>query len=112
MIAPIIPMHQHEYSESMVSGLVSGYPSPQTPSGRSMIEINGYKFYEEPGSCGSCPCMNTGATHLNPGVKRGHCILWNEWHLRYRNIPARCHKLFKKAMTYPDGSKLSIVAKE
>lgn len=31
-----------------------------------MIEINGYKFYEEPGSCGSCPCLNTGATHLNP----------------------------------------------
>jgi len=77
-----------------------------------MIEINGYKFYDEPGSCGSCPCLNTGATHLNPGVKRGHCILWNEWHLRYRNIPARCHKLFKKAMTYPDGTKLIIVANQ
>ena len=56
--------------------------------------------------------MNTGATHIHPGVKRGHCILWNEWHLRYRNIPARCHKLFKKAMTYPDGSKLVIVANQ
>lgn len=77
-----------------------------------MVEINGYKFYDEPRSCGSCPCMNTGATHLNPGVKRGHCILWNEWHLRYRNIPARCHKLIKKALTYPDGSKLIIVANQ
>lgn len=25
-----------------------------------MVEINGYKFYDEPGSCGSCPCMYTG----------------------------------------------------
>lgn len=74
-----------------------------------MVKIEGKEFYDEPWSCGSCPFMNTGATRLSPSVKRGHCTLWNEWHLSYRNIPQRCHKLFKKAMTYPDGTKLAIV---
>lgn len=31
-----------------------------------MIEINGFKFYDEPGSCGSCPCMNTGQPTSTP----------------------------------------------
>lgn len=74
-----------------------------------MIEINGVRFYDEPGSCGSYPCLKTGATHFSPGGKRGLCIMWNEMHLRTRNIPARCHKLSKKALTYPEGSKLTIV---
>lgn len=73
-----------------------------------MIEINGYRFYDEPRRFGSCPCLNTGATHNSPGAKRGHCVLWNEWHLRTRNIPAICHKLFKIALTYPNGSKLAL----
>lgn len=74
-----------------------------------MLEINGQAFYDEPRSCGSCPFLCTGATNMYPGAKRGHCILFNEWHLRYRNIPRRCHKLFKKALTFPEGTELAIV---
>ena len=74
-----------------------------------MIEINGYKFYDEPGSCGSCQAFNNGATHMSPGSKFGHCLIWDEWHHSWCNVPRRCHKLFMKALTFPDGSKLSIV---
>lgn len=77
-----------------------------------MVKINGEAFYDEPRSCGSCPFMFRYSSSLSLPDKRGHCLLFNEWHLRYRNIPRRCHKLFKKALTFPEGSELSIVRKD
>lgn len=77
-----------------------------------MIEINGFKFYDEPGSCGSCPVFSNGATHMSPGAKIGHCLIFDEWHHSWCNVPPRCRKLFKKAMTYPEGTKLAIVKNE
>jgi hypothetical protein len=32
-----------------------------------MVTIQGFKFYDEPGSCGCCPAFHNGATHLNIG---------------------------------------------
>ena len=60
-----------------------------------MITINDHNFYEEPGSCGTCPFL------FIPG----------------KNAPSflpsgGCRKIFRKAFTYPDGYKLVIVAKE
>jgi hypothetical protein len=74
-----------------------------------MVYINGYKFYEEPGSCGTCPIFNNGSTQASPGSERGYCILWNEMHKRWAQTPRRCAKLFKKALTFPDGESLSVV---
>ena len=74
-----------------------------------MVKINGEAFHDEPRSCGSCPFMPSFHSRLEIPDKRGHCLLFDEWHLRYRNIPARCHKLFKKALTFPEGTDLSIV---
>jgi hypothetical protein len=74
-----------------------------------MVYINGYKFYEAPGSCGTCPFFNNGSTQMDPGSMRGHCVMWNEMHGRTTNPPRRCAKLFKKALTFPDGASLSIV---
>jgi hypothetical protein len=76
-----------------------------------MVYINGWKFYEEPGSCGTCPFFSNGATQMAAGSMRGHCILWNEMHGRTTNPPRRCAKLFKKAFTFQDGERLQIVGK-
>ncbi len=82
-----------------------------------MIIINGHKFYEEPGSCGTCPFLLTGNTNTpiigNSQTSRGICIQWNETHHTWASIPRRCAKLFKKAFEagYPDGTVLAIVSK-
>ena len=74
-----------------------------------MIYINGQKFYDKPGSCGTCPFFNNGSTHMSPGSIKGHCLQWNEMHKSYINPPARCKKLFNKAFKYPEGTELIIV---
>ena len=76
-----------------------------------MIKIGGVPFYDEPGSCGSCPFFSNGSTQLCSGYDRGHCRLFNEMHKTSRNIPRRCAKLFKKAFQQPDGSDLVIILK-
>lgn len=81
-----------------------------------MLIINGYIFYEEPGTCGTCPFLVTGNTNAPvPTVSsnRGVCLQWNETHHTWAAIPRRCSKLFKKAFAagYPDGTKMVIVAK-
>ena len=81
-----------------------------------MLIINGYKFYEEPGSCGTCPFLLTGNTSapVSPSSDRGICLQWDETHHTWANIPRRCAKLFKQAFSagYADGTVLTIVAKE
>ena len=82
-----------------------------------MIIVNGYKFYEEPGSCGTCPFLITGNTNTPIPVSqtvRGHCIQWDEWHHTWAAPPRRCAKLFKQAFAagYPDGKELVIVSKQ
>ena len=82
-----------------------------------MLIINGFKFYEEPGSCGTCPFLSTGNTNAavpTPQSDRGHCLQWDETHHTWANVPRRCAKLFKKAFSagYPDGKELVIVKKE
>lgn len=65
-----------------------------------MVIINGQTFYEEPGSCGTCPFLMTGNTSApmpTSPSQRGHCIQWNESHHTWANPPRRCAKLFKKA---------------
>lgn len=74
-----------------------------------MILINGTKFWDKPGSCGTCPFFISGSSRLSPS-DRGVCTLWNENHRTYINPPRRCQKLFNKASRYPDGTKLVIVA--
>ncbi len=73
-----------------------------------MIVINGEKFYDKPGSCGSCPFFYSGSTRLS-NFSNGVCRLWNEKHKSYINPPKRCQKLFNKAFRFPDGTKLVIV---
>jgi hypothetical protein len=75
-----------------------------------MVTIQGFKFYDEPGSCGCCPAFHNGATHLNNGDEVGHCLIFGEWHKRWCTTPRRCAKLFKEAFTYPDGEELVVVA--
>lgn len=81
-----------------------------------MIIINGHKFYEEPGSCGTCPFLLTGNTDSPmpvPHADKGLCIQWDETHHTWANTPRRCSKLFKKAFSagYPEGTELVIVGK-
>ena len=74
-----------------------------------MITINGEKFYDKPGSCGSCPFFNSGSTHLFPSSS-GVCMLFGENHKSYINPPRRCQKIFNKAFRFPEGTELVIVA--
>ena len=78
-----------------------------------MLIINGIKFYEEPGTCGTCPFLFTGKTNtpMLTSKDRGVCIQWNEKHHTWATVPKRCRKLFKKAFNgkYPDGMELVIV---
>lgn len=76
-----------------------------------MVKINGKEFHDEPGSCGDCPFMNAPRSRLGQCDKNGHCLLFDEMHSRWRNIPWRCHKLFKKALTFPDGFELVLIQK-
>lgn len=82
-----------------------------------MLIINGHKFYEEPGSCGTCPFLLTGNTDApipTSASQRGLCVLMNEEHHTWAHTPRRCAKLFKKAFAagYPDGMELVIVTKQ
>lgn len=49
-----------------------------------MILINGTKFWDKPGSCGTCPFFISGSSRLSPS-DRGVCTLWNENHRTYTN---------------------------
>lgn len=83
-----------------------------------MITINDTPFYEEPGSCGTCPFLfipgKNAPSFMPSGGSSGthHCTLWDEWHHSWAACPRRCKKLFRQAFAYPDGYKLVIVAKE
>lgn len=82
-----------------------------------MLIINGKKFYEEPGSCGTCPFLFTGNTDApvpTSGTDKGVCLQWDETHHTWANVPRRCAKLFKQAFSagYPDGMELVIVGKQ
>lgn len=50
-----------------------------------MVIINDRKFYDKPGSCGSCPFFFSGSTYLCPNKGRGICTLFNEMHQPYIN---------------------------
>ena len=84
-----------------------------------MITINGRCFYEEPTSCGTCPFLyvpGRDAPSFLPS--RGsanqlcHCTMWDEMHRVCTSPPRRCAKLFRKALAFPDGAKLVIVAEK
>lgn len=48
-----------------------------------MLIINGYIFYEEPGTCGTCPFLMTGNTNApvpTGSSNSGVCLQWNETH--------------------------------
>ncbi len=73
------------------------------------VYINEEKFTEEPFTCGSCPFFfNWRSAMTRLASAKGHCRLFDEMHNSYINPPRRCHKLFKKAFTYPDGTHLVI----
>ena len=77
------------------------------------VYINDEYFNEEPTSCGSCPFFFNGRTAMTPSASpKGHCKAFNEMHNSYRNIPRRCHKLFKKALTQFPGQHVAIVWRE
>lgn len=75
-----------------------------------MITINGKTFYDKPGSCGSCPFFFSGSTYHQPNPGKGHCQMFDELHHSYIAPPRRCQKLFNKAFSMPNGSKLVIVS--
>ncbi len=77
-----------------------------------MVKINGVTFYEEPTSCGTCPFFSDGSTShpMSQGTEKGHCRQFDENHKRWRSVPRRCEKLFKKA--FQIGGDLVIVFRE
>lgn len=75
-----------------------------------MITIDGEIFYNKPGSCGTCPFFDNGATSFHSGSQRGYCRMFDEMHKSYINPPKRCQKIFNKAFRMPEGSNLVIVA--
>lgn len=81
-----------------------------------MVIINGFKFYEEPGSCGTCPFLvtgNTGTPGIPSNYDRGHCQQWDEIHHTWANIPRRCAKLFKQAFAlYNDSGQILVITKK
>lgn len=81
-----------------------------------MVTINGHNFYEEPGSCGTCPFLltrNTGVPGIRSNYNRGLCIQWNEEHHTWANIPRRCRKLFKRAFAlYNDSGQELVITKK
>lgn len=82
-----------------------------------MIIINGKTFYEEPGSCGTCPflfipCKDApGFLPSGGGQSKYHCTMFNEMHASWRSVPPRCRRIFKKAFGFPEGSVLVICSK-
>lgn len=79
-----------------------------------MRKLNGFFFYEEPTSCGTCPFFNNFQTstplYVNYG-NTGHCTLFDEMHKTWRSVPRRCVKLFRKLFEQPDGGEYVIVVK-
>lgn len=82
----------------------------------NMVTINGERFYDKPGSCGSCQFFSDGNTYLSSRLgcssSMGYCRMFDENHRSWRNLPRRCQKLFNEAFRMPEGSRLVIVAKE
>ena len=80
-----------------------------------MRKLNGAKFYEEPGSCGTCPFLFTGTTQTPiyvPAQNTGHCTMFDESHKFFRSVPGRCQKIFKKLFSLPYGGDYVITKKE
>lgn len=81
-----------------------------------MVTINGKIFYDKPGSCGTCPFFSSGNTYLSSRLgcssSMGYCMMFDENHRSWRELPRRCQKLFNKAFRMPEGSHLVIVRKE
>ena len=78
-----------------------------------MVTINDKKFHEVPCMCGACPFF------LGNGKKEGgrqsqtdFCVLFSKRKNFYGTLPKRCATLFGKAMAFPDGETLVVVAKE
>lgn len=71
------------------------------------ITINDIRFVENPTFCGVCPALIMGRND-----KKGFCFLFDKNKGYYDDKPKRCRDLFDKAFTYPDGSRLVIVAKK
>jgi hypothetical protein len=76
-----------------------------------MVTINGIKFYDMPGSCGTCSAFLNGKTSQHPGDARGICVFFDETHHSWITPPRRCQKLFRKAFSMPEGSELVITVK-
>lgn len=72
-----------------------------------MVYINGKRFDDKPGSCGTCPFFHDGSSSMCHPDK-GMCTLFEESHHSYINPPARCQKLFRAAFKFPDGMNLVI----
>lgn len=76
------------------------------------IIINGKKFYDKPGSCGTCPFFSSGNTYLSSRLgyssSMGYCMIFDENHRSWRNPPRRCQKLFNKAFNMPNNEPLVI----
>ena len=73
-----------------------------------MVYINGKRFDDKPGSCGTCPFFHDGPSSMCH-YDKGLCTLFGEQHKGIINPPARCQKLFNKAFRYPEGTRLTIV---
>jgi hypothetical protein len=77
-----------------------------------MIYINGFKFYDAPGSCGTCSFFMNGRTELFEGSTYGECLLWGERHRRTTALSAKCKKVFREAFKFPEGENVAVVRKE
>lgn len=75
-----------------------------------MVYINGFALYDMPGSCGTCPFLCSGSSSLCPQDK-GLCILYDETHHTWANVPSRCKALFNKALRFPEGERLVLTNK-
>ena len=74
------------------------------------VILCGHRLDEEPGCCGACPFFTDGRTRYYSGGSKGLCSLFNnESHHWWCTTPRRCHKIFKKALSFPDGMELAIV---
>lgn len=51
-------------------------------------------------------------SRLGCSSSMGYCMMFDENHRSWRELPRRCQKLFNKAFRMPEGSHLVIVRKE
>lgn len=73
-----------------------------------MVYINGKRFDDKPGSCGTCPFFHDGSSSMCH-YDKGLCTLFGEQHKGIINPPARCQKLFNKAFKFAEGTRLVIM---